>query len=159
MTPDLLLQRRVLRRLAREFPSIVEVSTVPELDTVDAHGALFFLAEKKFVDPGAISSRPGEPREMLEATITAAGLEWLGGQDTPADSLTDGASPFELEALRHFLKQALECADISAQTKQDAIARLLAFSSADIKALVLRLLRATTDRPDVLVDLISKTGR
>jgi hypothetical protein len=159
MAPDPLLVRRALRRLAREFPNIVEISAFPELDTADGHRALFYLADKKFVESGAISNRLGQPREMLQAKITASGLDWLHGEESTSSALGDTTSPFELEALRHFLKQSLETSDIPAQKKQVAIARLLAFSSADVKALVLRLLQATADRPDVLVELISKTGK
>jgi len=159
VTPDPIVVRRVLRRIAREFPNIVEISVFPELDTADGHRALFYLADKKFIEPGAVSNRPGQPREMLQAKITASGLDWLHGQDSTPNALGDATSPFELEALRYFLKQSIETSDIAVPAKQVAIARLLAFSSADIKALVLRLLQAAADRPDVLVEFISKTGK
>lgn len=75
--PDKHQQRRVLRRLAKEFPRWVEVSRFAEIDTVEAHQVLFHLATKRFVEPGEISDRPGQMPEMLEARITPKGLDWL----------------------------------------------------------------------------------
>ncbi len=77
MVPNEYQMRRVLRRLEREYPGLVDISRYAEIDTPESHRALFYLAEKGFVEPGTVSERPGQSREMLEARITAKGLDWL----------------------------------------------------------------------------------
>ena len=156
MAQDPILMRRVLRRLAREYPSFVEISVHPELDTPDAHRTLFYLAEKELVEPRAISNRPGQPREMLEAKITASGLDWLEKPEATPSEFGDASSPFELEALRHFLKQSLEMSNLSQEPRHQAITHLMSFSGAEVKSLVLRLLQRTAERPVELAELISK---
>jgi len=156
MAQDPILMRRVLRRLAREYPSFVEISVHPELDTPDAHRTLFYLAEKELVEPGATSNRPAQSREMLEAKITVSGLNWLKNPDAASSEFGDASSPFELEALRHFLKQSLEMSNLAQEPRQQAIAQLMSFSGAEVKSLVLRLLQRTAERPAELAELISK---
>jgi hypothetical protein len=156
MAHDQILMRRVLRRLAREYPSFVEISVHPELDTSETHQALFYLAEKRLVEPGATSNRAGQPREMLEAKITPAGLDWLEEPVAAPSELGDAAGPFELEALRHFLKQALVMSHLPQESRQQAIAQLMSFSGAEVKSLILRLLQRTGERPTELAELISR---
>lgn len=157
--PDQHLQDRVLRRLAREYPNRVEVSTLGALDTPETQRALFYLYEKGFVEAGYISERPGQPREMLEAKITARGMEALVGV---RDTTPQGAHvvvPFEIDALRHFFKRSIEGSAIADSKKQRAIERLMGFSDADVKALLVRLVHQLAERPDALIDSIESTGK
>ena len=131
MSPDPILMRLILRKLAREFPSFVEISVHAVLDTPECHRTLFYLAEKNLVEPGAISKRPGQRREMLEAKITALGLDWLQNQGVASTEYFENAGPFELEALRHFLKQALDNSEIDSDVRGDAVAKLMTLRRAD----------------------------
>jgi hypothetical protein len=93
---------------------------------------------------------------MLEAKITASGLDWLEKPNASALEFGDTSGPFELEALPHFLKQSLEMSTLAKEPKQHAIAQLTSFSGAEVKSLVLRLLQSAAGRPAELVELISK---
>jgi hypothetical protein len=161
MAPNDYLLNRVLRRLARHYPNHVEIFALDDLDTPETQRALFYLHEKGLVEPGFISDRPGNPREMLKAKITARGLEVLRGGDKAEAEVTRGTfpPPFEIEALRHFLKQAMESAALSESKRQAATERLMAFSEADMKSLLVRLIQMVSRRPEEIVDVIRSTGR
>lgn len=92
---------------------------------------------------------------MLEARITARGLQTLqtGTQQTHKQT----PIPFEIEALRHFLRQSLNDFDLPAQTKQNAIDRLMGFSETEVKALAVRLIQNTAERPDVIAEFIGSS--
>ncbi len=157
IVPDEYQQRRVLRRLAKEFPGLVEVSLFADIDTPESHRVLFYLAEKGFVEPGQISDRPGRSREMLEARITAKGLDWLekGGE---SQALRGEMTIGESEALRQFLVQSLNASSLSEEVKVTAKNRLLGFSAEDLKALHLRLLQALAQRPEVIAEVLISKG-
>ena len=157
MVPDEYQMRRVLRRLAREYPRLVETGLFAEIDTPESHRALFYLAEKGYVEPGQISERPGQSREMLEARITAKGLDWLekGIDSTSVDHETAFG---EYEALRQFLVQSINASTLSAKLKEATRTRLLGFSGEDLKALQLRLLQAIAERPEVIAELVIPGG-
>jgi hypothetical protein len=153
IVPDEYQQRRVLRRLAKESPGLVEVSLFAEIDTPEGHRALFYLAEKGLVEPGQISDRPGRSREMLEARITAKGLDWL---ESGGDSreVPNQATVADTEALRHFLLQSLNVPSLSERTRMAGKKRLLDLSTEELKALHLKLLQALAERPDIIVEVL-----
>jgi hypothetical protein len=76
--------------------------------------------------------------------------------DTPAPEFGEASGPFELEALRHFLKQSIEMSNMAQELKQKAIAQLTSFSTAEVKSLVLRMLQVASARPNELMNLVSK---
>jgi hypothetical protein len=152
--PNQYLMNRLLRRLAREYPNRVEISTLEDLDTPEAQRALFYLAEQGLVAPGFISERPGQPREMLEATITARGLEKVQGEAEPPSQQPGLPLPFEMEALRHFLKRSIESSTLPETVKQESAERLMAFSDDDVKFLVIRLIQKVAEDPKVIAHLI-----
>jgi hypothetical protein len=156
---DLHFQRHILRRLAREFPTVVEISTVADLDTPEAHAALFYLAEKGLVEPGYISNRAGESREMLQARITARGPDWLQAEGDSSIGAADLASIFEPEEFRHYIRQSVDSSNLPDHSKRSAIQRLMTFDALDIRALALRLVQTIAHRPEVIVELIFKTGK
>jgi len=157
MVPDEYQMRHVLGQLAREYPGRVEISLFAELDTPENHRALFYLAEKGFVEPGQMSERPGQNREMLEARITATGLDWLE-KGTDSISVGNGTASGESEALRQFLLRAVNASTLSRELKEATKTRLLAFSGEDLKALQLRLLQAMAERPEVIAELVNSRG-
>lgn len=157
MAPDTNQMRRVLRRLARAYPNVVEISTIPEIDTPDGHRTLFYLEEKRYVERGSVSERPGQAREMLAARATAKGLDWLKKGVDPTPLLS--SSPAELEALREFLSQSIQSSDLHTEIKQPAVARLHGLSAEELKALHLRLLRSLAEKPEMIVEAISRSGQ
>jgi hypothetical protein len=159
MAPSEQLLNRVLRRLARDYPNDVEIFTLDDLDTPETQRALFYLHEKGLIEPGFISERPGQPREMLKAKITARGLETLKGVGAKASSGTALPVPFEIEALRHFIKQSIENAALSASSKQIAIERLMGFSEADMKSVLVKLVQKISRRPEEVIEIIQSTGK
>ena len=156
MTPNDYQQNRVLRRLAKHYPNHVEISELPELDTPETQRVLFYLEEKGLVEPGFISARPGQPREMLQARITALGLDRVKGRDL--GQCVVSPLPFETEALRHFIKQSLEIAEFSQSAKQGAVRRLMALSEADMKSLLVKALQRISRRPEDILEIIQNTG-
>ena len=158
IVPDENLQRRVLRRLAKESPGLVEVSLFPEIDTSEGHRALFYLAEKGLVEPGSTSNRPGSSREMLDARITAKGLDWLESGRT-SQEMPNLITAADTEALRHFLMQSLNVPTLSERTMLVVKERLLGLSTDQLRALHLKLLRALAQRPDIIVEVLMSEGR
>lgn len=157
IVPDEYQQRRVLRRLAKEFPGLVEVSLFADIDTPEGHRALFYLAEKGFVDPGQISDRPGRSREMLEARITAKGMDWLESGGAP-QALRTEMTVTEYEALRQFLVQSVIASSLAEGTKVATRDRLLGLSSEELRALHLRLLQALAERPEIIAEVVASAG-
>lgn len=153
MVPDEYQMRHVLRRLAKEYPASIEITVFADLDTPEGHRALFYMAEKQFVEPVQVSERPGQSREMLEARITAKGLDWLEkGTETPAAA--NDTAFVESEALRQFLVQSINASALSREIKEGTRTRLLAFSREDLKALYRRLLQAIAERPELIAQII-----
>ena len=157
MVPDEYQMRRALRRLAREYPNRVEISLFAEFDAPESHRVLFYLAEKGFVEPGQISDRLGQRREMLEARITAQGLDWLekGTNSIPGGNETTFG---ESEALRQFLVQSINASTLSQESKELTRTRLLGFSGEDLQALQRRLLQAIAERPELIAKLVISGG-
>jgi hypothetical protein len=145
--------RRALRLLARNYPNRVEISSFAEFDAPGNQRVLFYLAEKGFVEPGKISDRYGRDREMLEATVTARGLDWLEKGHTPE---TTGNEPSfgESEAFRLFLVQSIKASALSEEIKVATSTRLLSFSGEDLKALQRRLLQAMAEKPELIAKLV-----
>ena len=157
MVPNEYKMRRALRLLAQEYPNLVEISLFPEFDAPESQPVLFYLAEKGFVQAGQISHRPGQSREMLEAKITAQGLDWLEKRTNsiPAGNETTFG---ESEALRQFLLQSISTSTLSQETKDLTRTRLLGFSGEDLKALQRRLLQAIAERPELIAKLVISRG-
>ena len=157
MVPSEYKMRRALRLLAQDYPNVVEISLFAEFDAPGSQQVLFYLAEKGFLESGQISNRPGQNREMLEARVTAQGLEWLENRTNskPQDSETAFG---ESEALRQFLVQSINGSTLSEEIKEEAKARLLGYAGEDLKALQRRLLQAIAERPELIAKLIVSAG-
>lgn len=158
VVPDVYQMRRVLRRIADAYPRLVEVSTVPDIDTPQGHRTLFYLEEKELVARGTVSEHPGQPSEMLEVRATAKGIDWLSKGDDRALEDPTSDSPSGLEALRYFLRQSIEASDLQHGAKHIAIDQLLGLSTDGLKALHLRLLQAIAESPEVIVEQIARVS-
>lgn len=144
----------VLKTLELEYPNMVETSRYPRIDTPDAHRIMFYLAEKDLIKAGEISER-GKFPEMLEAKITAKGLDYL---DNPVSSHTlqsNGNSIFDTKTLRDFVIHALSSSQLDNQSTQLAIEKLLTLDQGEMDAFAIKLLQiAVRDTKSIMSILI-----
>lgn len=148
------LQRQILRRLAREYPNFAEISLWYDYEDTEIQQNLFYLAEKGSLEPRSNRERPGTIRAMLEAKITARGLELIHGAKDSATSAESSPLSLELEAVRQFIAQALSRSAVPDQPKREALNRLAEFSESDLKAFLVRLIQAAAENPRTLVNVV-----
>jgi len=156
LVPDQIIINRILRRLAREYPKVVEISCIPEIDTPDCHRALFFLAETGLVESVSESpKRNGQAPEMLEAKITARGLSSLDDRQFTNNTVNQSFNCIDPDAFRTFLSQEIARASLNEPTRSQAIDRINQLTNREIDALSVKLITAAVRNPELFVELIA----
>jgi hypothetical protein len=154
--PDQIVINRILRRLAKEYPAVVEISCFPEIDTPECHRALFFLAETGLVESVAESpKRSGQAPEMLEAKITARGLSSLDDRQFTNNTINQSFNCIDPDAFRTFLSQEISRASLDESTRSQAIGRIKQLTNREIDALSVKLIAAAVRNSELLAELIA----
>ena len=143
----------ILGILKQDYPNMVETTRFGSIDTLDGHKTMFFLAESELITSGEISRR-GDFPEMLEAKITAKGLEHIESSTYANNLKTDQSLISDTEALKSFVTQVLSSTKPIKQETKLAIDNLQNFNNREMSAFTIKLIKLAVKDQNSIISIL-----